>query len=173
MMDWLILLLIPLCGLLDRIRGGWRPMGQWANYPAKFGYGLVLGALLGLPWQWWPAVSFLWWLGEKPGYGYPLGWAVTGIPTPIRKPEAKPEWWQFWFLKSQPWPSLIVRGAMWGAPCLLLYYWQPDVLGLVVAGALGMPAGALLERQFTSRWPASGEAWRGLIIGAFCAAVSL
>lgn len=169
--------LILLCALADRIRGGWAPFGYRPlplEYAAKFGYGVLLAALAGVDWHWWAAISVLWWLGEKPGWGYPWGWAIEGRPPETWKPDANPEIWQVFGLEDRPYLSLAVRGGLWGAPCLLVVGWCPDAVKLL-SYAIVMPLAAYMGhvlREFRLgplfiRWDgwAVGETLRGLLGG--------
>lgn len=151
-------LFILLCAVADRVRGGWAPFGfrpLWWERTAKFGYGAMLAALAGVDWQFWPVVAVLWWLGEKPGWGYPMGWAIVGrSPDEWDTTPHGPESWQIGWLSFMPYTSLAVRGAIWACPCLLVAWWQPDILKLL-AMAIAMPlsayAGGLASRRFGDR----------------------
>lgn len=161
--------LIVLCSLCDRARGGWTIVPSAGQTAAKFLYGAVLGYLIGLPVPLCIATSVLWWVGEKPGWGYPIGMAVLGkVQHQWAHPDAKPEKWQVGPLKNAPWASLIVRGAIWGLPATLLYPWAPEVPALPLAMAVAMPVGALFDRVTGNRYKA-GEFVRGGVMGLMCA----
>lgn len=169
--------LIVVCALLDRLRGGWSIVPTAGHKLAGLSYGAILGLLLGLPLIWLPVLTLLWWLGEKPGWGSPMGWAVTGEEpktsytrvnsqwTLVSVPR-KPEKWQVGQLKNHPWLSLIVRGAIWALPAMVIYPWQPKVLWLF-GMTLAMPLGALFDRLTTRKYVA-GEFVRGGMMGLIC-----
>ena len=133
-------------------------------------YGWAVAALCGYGWDGWLTVAIVagWVLGERPGWGAPIGQA-RGVPDPDRRPE----WWQVGPLRTHPWAALVVRGAMWGLPVLAFtaplgeVVWQP-----AVAMALAMPAAELAAmrlpepcrpRSWAGAW---NEVWRGLVFGA-------
>lgn len=158
---------VVICAVADRLRGGLLPKCRHCDLAGELVYGLALAVLLGLPELLWPVLSVLWLLGARPGWGYPMGQALLGkIQHAWAHPNAQPEWWQVGPLKSRPWLSLVVRGAMWAAPCLPLAFWHPQVWALL-GMAVAMPAGALLDRTLTYRWQA-GEWVRGALIGVIC-----
>lgn len=166
-----ILGLIIACAVADRLRGGWHIFPHPAHVAGSLSYGAILGLLLGVPPAWFPALALLWWLGEKPGWGYPMGQAILGkVQHAYAFPNAAPERWQFGFLKNYPWPSLIVRGLMWGLPTLAIWHWQPDVIALPFAMAVAMFNGALFDHMTGNRFKA-GEFVRGAIMGLICATV--
>ena len=165
-------LLIALAAACDRIRGGWKIVPTTGHKIAGLLYGAVLGYLLGLPPLWCAATSVLWWLGEKPGWGYPMGRAILGAAQhDLEHPNAKPERWQVGFLKGQPWLSLVVRGAMWALPVLPIGYWHPQAYALI-GMAVVLPAGALVDHFMRRGQWATGEWVRGALIGVICAAAS-
>ncbi len=158
------LLLVAACAAADRFRGGLLPACKHCDFVGEAVYGLILAVLLGLPVVLWPPLAALWMLGGRPGWGYPMGQAVLGkVQHAWAHPGAQPEKWQIGPLKSRPWLSLVVRGAMWAVPVLPLAYWYPQVFVLLFMG-LAMPAAALLDRTLTYRWRA-GEWVRGALIG--------
>ena len=133
-------------------------------------YGWSVAALCGYPLDGWLTVVIVagWVLGERPGWGAPIGQA-RGVPDPDRRPE----WWQVGPLRTHPWAALVVRGAMWGLPVLAFTaplseaVWQP-----AAAMALAMPAAEMVAmRLHEPRWPrtwagAWNEVWRGAILGS-------
>ena len=170
---WLSLLAVPLCGVLDRIRGG--ALGglaasghRWAwalRKGAVFLYGAVLWLLMWQPGTaWWTLPLFVLghWAGARPGWGFPAGWAVTGkFPGRPGKPgwdktPHGPETWQIGPLAARPWLSLVVRGAIWGLPQLGLWLWMPQAVAMIAVMAIAMPAGIAIER-----WLARGVLLRG------------
>jgi hypothetical protein len=172
-MEVILLPLVPLCAFADRIRGGLFSGCRHCDFIGEIVYGAALAGLLGLPWYLYPWLALGWFWGGRPGWGYPMGWAVTG-QMPTRRvspglppwPIPHPEWWQIGPLKSLPWLSLVVRGAMWSVPCLPLAYWYPQAWALL-GMAVAMPAGALLDRTLTYRWHL-GELARGGLMGLIC-----
>lgn len=160
-------ILIALCALCNRLRGGLLPKCRHCDVAGEIGFGLALAVLLGLPPLLWPALSALWLVGARPGWGYPMGQALLGANHAIAHPTAEPERWQIGFLKDRPWLSLVVRGAMWAVPALPLAYWHPQVLALL-GMAVAMPVATLIDRAATYRIR-GGEWISGAIMGAICA----
>lgn len=89
--------------------------------------------------------AFLWWLGEKPGWGTPMGMYSGFKP----KPDHSYERWQIGdTLKKNYRLAVAVRGLMWGAPMLLLYQWMPTIVVVPLAMMCAFPiACELAERQ--------------------------
>ncbi len=132
------LLLIVLCGLCDAIRGGLRPV-KWIEYPAKFGYGAFLALLITNDWRLIIATSVLWWLGEKPGWGFPSGWVLTGKDPRTWKQDAEPEKWQKLLgIENMPLTSLLIRGLIWCVPVLPLAYFNTGFIWLIVVAPIAM-----------------------------------
>jgi hypothetical protein len=81
--------------------------------------------------------AFLWWLGEKPGWGTPMG-MYAGFKPP---PDHKFERWQVTdSLKKNYRLAAGVRGLIWGLPMLVLYSWVPEVVVIPLAMAVAFPA---------------------------------
>lgn len=162
LLDWLWpLLLVPVCALADRLRGGLFPKCRHCDLAGELGYGLALALLLDLPMSWatvvvpwvawvidvplvhWYVLTMaLWASGARPGWGYPMGQVVLGkVQHRFQHPDATPEWWQVWRLKDWPVASLVVRGLMWGVPLSPLFKiavkrrWTLPVVIFVVAMA--------------------------------------
>lgn len=115
---------------LDRLRGSsrprWMPGLMWALRTALYGY--AVAAVFGY-WADWSTLAIVigFVLGERPGWGYPMGQYRMGeFLFRERYPSAEPEWWQLGRLKNNAELSLWVRGAMWGLPV--------SVFGFVVSG---------------------------------------
>ena len=164
-------LLILLSGLCDWIRGGHNYESRILELAAKFGYGAVLGYLGGCPLYLLPAVSVLFWLGEKPGWGYPLGYALEGHPPEEKWPDAKLEWWQPEYLRHKPYISLTLRGLMWGVPTLALTYWWHLAPILAVSMGIAMPLSIPIAKSINKRY---FELIRGLLaasVAALCVAL--
>ena len=153
------------CALCDRLRGGWSIAPRWLHKLGGVTYGLLLGHLLELPTHLIPVFAALWWIGEKPGWGYPMGQALLGERHKVDYPLAKPEWWQAGYLKNDPWDSLFIRGAMWALPCTLLAMYKHTVLYMLIVAPMAMVFGLFLEKHLTPNMKASGEAWRGGLMG--------
>ena len=132
-------------------------------------YGLAVAYLTGHGWDGWLTVAIVvgWMLGERPGWGAPIG-EYRGIPDPDRVPE----WWQVAILRERPLWALIVRGAMWGLPVLVFSWWAGEIVWQpTVAMALAFPlAEVIYKRTLEPLWPrewagAWNEVYRGSIFG--------
>lgn len=139
-----ILFLVLLCGIADMLRGWGLP---YIGKAAGFVYGLSLGVLLtwNTMWDGWLLVlgcSVLWWLGEKPGWGWPSGWLLTGKRPDTWDINAEPEDWQFtpWLRETYYGQviSMLLRGAIWAAPVMLLCTWETSFIWLLPAAMTGM-----------------------------------
>jgi len=174
-----MLLAIPASATMDWVRGGyklnvcglkdWRPL--WWERLCKFGHGALLCAIAGVWWPWLPLCGVLWWLGEKPGWGYTLGWISHGQDPLIwdkgadGHPSDGPEAWQRLLgLDKWPWLSLFIRGAMWALPLLVIAWWQPAVWYVVPAATVAMPVGAWVEHL--SKQSVDGQWVRGAVVAA-------
>src|SRR3990167_6630855 len=96
-------ILIILSGLCDWVRGGHNYGSKPLEMTAKFGQGAILAYLASCPYWLIPVASILFWVGEKPGWGYPTGYAYTGRPP--EEWDTTPhglEWWQPEFLHHKP-----------------------------------------------------------------------
>ena len=122
-----------------------------------------------------PVAGVLFWLGEKPGWGFPMGFAAHNRdPIHWDKTYHGPEWWQPEFLHHKPYLSLVVRGAMWGLPCSLLFYWWNLAPALAAGMAIAMPLSVYLAR-FVSK-PAKAmvyETMRGILVALLLSTVRL
>lgn len=170
--------LAVLCGYLDRLRGSDAyDLTKGHNSVDTLVYGAVIGLMLNLPN---PLVlgafAVLWWIGEKPGWGEPLGSALHGRPMRMEKLE----WWQVGPLAKSPQMACLARGILWGLPTLLLLPWTSAVAVMPVAMGfafwLAPQIAAKLDpaTQWTSPLPKTdkgiwdkGEAIRGWLLGAF------
>jgi len=162
-------LLVILSGVCDWIRGGHNYGSRILELSAKFGQGAALGYLGHCPYYLLPACALLFWLGEKPGWGYPTGYAYTGKdPDLWDKTPHGTEWWQPRFLKHKPYLSLSLRGIIWGAPTLALLYWWPLAWIIAVSMALTMPISVFLAKPVKKVY--LGEPIRGFLT-ALCIAL--
>jgi hypothetical protein len=178
----LVALLAVIGGVADRLRGTY-------GSPASVVYALLLAfATAGL----YPAsiplliaYAVAWWAGELSGWGYPLGSALRGYRDP-RKDDHRgktPHGWQRGALRQDNYLALLVRGAMWGLPVLLVstvaHYWIGATLvwWVVPVMALAMLISALIASAYAKArtlneadrmrrsqigWPVA-EVLRGLI----------
>lgn len=169
--------LVVACGYLDRYRGSDRlNLRVGANSVDTLIYGLVAAILLDITFL--PALAFavLFWIGEKPGWGEPLGSVLHKRPM---RPDQL-EWWQVGPLAKSAEMACLLRGIIWGLPTLLLLPWAPQVSMVPVAMGIAFIAAPLLSRAwFTSEpqwvyplpptdkglWD-KAEAVRGWIFGA-------
>ena len=168
------LLLIILCGYLDRMRGSdytVLPSLKWdgeeiGNSEWKILYGWVVAALFGHAFSWLTIpIIILFAIGEAWGWGEPLGSALQGR----KMNQDNLEKWQFGPLKKDPWLALAFRGLMWGAPVALLLSWfDPILMSLPFLLMLSMPVACLIAKQLsgtTSEKWAYQELIRGLLLG--------
>jgi hypothetical protein len=161
------LFLIFLSGVLDRIRGsGYNIMDQ--RIVNKLTYGWVIAGLLGHIGD---ALTFpiaaLFSVGISIALSEPIGAALDG-----RAPnQNKLEWYMVGPFARYAWPALILRGAMTGAPLLMLWHWLPSVWIIIPAYAAAFPMAVLTARYmpafmipavFPERW-ACQEYMRGWI----------
>jgi hypothetical protein len=100
-----VLSVIAACGALDRIRGSSAGVDMWA---ALINAGLLAYLVAG-DWLTTTVILVTFVGGSSFGWGEPLGRALDGDP--MRKEHL--EWWQFGWLKRNPWAALTFRGAMW------------------------------------------------------------
>jgi len=123
-----------------------------------FGY-----ALLGVEaWPWWFAAMFILAVGERPGVGQPKGSIIDGVSGAQRKPERwQPKSWQ-----TKLYPSLALRGAIFGLPLLAVVMtrevpkrWQEWVFMGLAFVAFGLavynPALFVLAIAFAGAMPAA------------------
>lgn len=144
------LLLIFLSGLLDRVRGDhFNFFSDWSRGPDMFAYGWVIAALMGHPMDWFtlPIIAALM-LGMSPGWGEPVGAGLFGR----EMAQSNLEWWQVGPLKNSVPLALIARGAMWGAPCLLLLPWLPNAWTPLLAYSIAFPVSIYLMRDTPVSW---------------------
>ncbi len=157
------ILLISACAVLDRARGaGYDKLSEFTGTAiraaAMLSYGYTLGILIGLgektmalglgypvpDWRLF-AIMWLWYIGERIGFGNAIGPALHGE----RPDRFALHWWQIGPLKRSAWLSLAARGALWGVPCLILYPWAHKVLALPIAAAISMPLACWMVLWFT------------------------
>ena len=147
---YLIALLIVLSTACDRIRGGGGifPLGRplWLERGAKFGQGAVLAYLALCPYWLLPVAAVLFWLGEKPGWGYPIGMAYHDNDLSHDKTPHGPEWWQPQFTYNRPYLALALRGVIWGLPLWVLSYWWHYAVFISVSMAISMPLSVYLAK---------------------------
>lgn len=140
------LLLIILSGSSDRLRGDSRGFGG-------IGEAMVMGAcifaLTGSPFNIWLFFGFclLWAAGSATGWGSVIGGLLNRRP---RLHPEKREKWQTEWLYYHPWVSAFLRGFIWGAPVLLLSYWE-IFWEPVVAMTIAFPLSLLIGRDLEGR----------------------
>ena len=183
-----VISLVLLCAFFDRARGGGlaflgdsllarllRGKRPFPPTPILL-YGWAVAALCGYPWDGWLTVAIMagWVLGERPGWGAPIG-QYHGTPDPDRRPE----WWQVGPLRTNPLAALFVRGAIWGLPVLLLTapfgvpVWQPLVAMTLAFPAAEWLAERISDPQKPKSWAGAwNEFYRGGVFGAILAAIS-
>lgn len=159
--------LIPvLAGGFDRARGD----GYFSTFCAAFFGCLLAAALLRDPSWLILATGAAFALGERPGWGAPMGAALSR-----RRIGGDYEWWEFGPLEDRPLLSLAFRGLMWGVPVLPLTYFEPALGAIPIVMAIAFPAGVAWAREFfpaKTRWGAA-EAARGVIAGGLCVFLGL
>ena len=180
----LIVSTVMLCALFDRARGGgWPLVRPWAW---TLFYGWVVAALCGYPLDGWltAVIAIGWAVGERPGWGAPVGQVRRGGPRWALPPDPNPERYQLWFggfMNRHPLVALAFRGAVWGLPVLLValpfgvVVWEP-----LVSMAVAMPLAEALYywlQRYDPPWPKSwaggwNELYRGGVFGAILAAIS-
>ena len=173
------LVLIFISAILDRARGGgFIELGN--SLPARLLsgkrpfpptphilYGWAVAALCSYGWDGWLTAAIIlgWVIGERPGWGAPIGQIRRGGPRWTLPPDPNPERYQLWFgdfMHRHPLAALAFRGAFWGLPVLLLalpfgvVVWEP-----AAAMAVAMPvveAAYFWLQRYDPPWPRS---WRG------------
>jgi len=166
-MEYWIVSLVPLLVLADIVRGGYRfgfegKRRKILGYMGKFGYGLLIGLMVS-GFHWYALVcSVTWWLGEKTGWGAPIGYVLT-------RRESDSEWWQLpWMHKTYIGSvfSLFVRGIMWALPTIvILSYWQPLYLLTALMGIAFPIAFFIASRLPIQKTWMAGEVMRALFFG--------
>jgi hypothetical protein len=153
-MNWLLIPILAVTGgVADRLRGTY-------GSPASVAYAILLAfATVGL----YPeslvlllAYAVAYWAGELSGWGYPLGSALRGYRDPRRDDHRgkSPHGWQRGILRRDNHAALLVRGAMWGLPVLIVsgvaHYWiGADVIWWAVpVMAITMLASALIAAVY-------------------------
>lgn len=149
--------------ILDRFRGGLLvDGGTFLRHVRPWLWSLSMGAViavsLGLEGYWFLLAVTGFQIGEQIGWGGPVSKILFGGAS-------RTHWWQFWFLKSNPWAALIVRGALWGifpAAITLGAAWV-----LVPIFAFAVPAGVWFGKKWQvekeNPW-GSSEWFRGGIV---------
>ena len=175
---WLFAALaVLLLGYLDRLRGsGGYGLVRGTNAPDTLLQGLLVAWLAGVD-EPVPALAcaLLWLVGERPGWGEPLG---AHLHRRAMRPEQL-EWWQLGALKRSAALACLFRGMLWGLPCLALLPWAPQVALVPLASGLAFALAPLLARRLHAtdqwRWPLpptekgrwdKAEALRGWLLGA-------
>lgn len=151
------LLCVAVLGYLDRFRGSDRlDIKKAVNGIDTLVFGMVIALLIGVnSLLLAAALAVLWLIGERPGWGEPIGTALH--PERTMRPDHL-EWWQIGlFARSVP-MALLLRGLIWGAPTLILLPWVPAVATIPPAMAIAFFAAPYIARKFCSyatqwSWP--------------------
>lgn len=157
------LILIALAALADRIRGGgYHPgLDTWVG---KVSSGLIIAALVSPSTLWlYPACVAAYWIGEAPGWAWRLGDVLFQ-----NGDQSDPRRNQWWTVESSH-VSLAIRGAIWGAPFLLIAPWLPAFWLAVPLFAVSMLAAPVIVRQLhlhPNRAWAAQEYLRGAMVAA-------
>jgi hypothetical protein len=168
MIDWVVMTIAG--GGLNRARG-WGG-SQVPNVIWAVIWGLMLGwytfgqdaLLVGV-------FALLFTAGSRPGWGHPVGQAVGDTPND------KYEKWQVGFLRKNITAALATRGAIWAAPVLPLAYFNPEVLLLLLAMAVGFTVGPNVSSRVIPNDPQLLEnlkkrwEWGEVVTGAVSTAI--
>lgn len=154
------LLAITACPILDRLRGGWLDNGL-PSILWLVPYALALAWLADASFDHWSiwAWAALWTLGERPGWGAPIG-QVRGVSDTDREPEG----WQVSYLWDHPWLALVIRGAIWGSGGVMLAFWQQILPIVTLAIIMAFPLAEWLHIQWRPV-EAANEWYRGGLVG--------
>ena len=167
-----------LTGVTDRIRGNaWRMFGSIPNNRTleKLVYGYCIAGALGHHWDALTVpLMFLAAVGMSPGWGEPLGAALSGREMRADNYE---RWQVFKITQKNVWAALFVRGCIAGGIILPMGYYDPSIGVVVLAYGLAFPVGTYLakisptvlwDNPFTEdRWGLS-ELLRGVLTGVVC-----
>jgi len=164
MITWaLAVVFVVGCGLLDRLRG------FDSSIPAaisKLIYGLWVTGFLGYyasaPLWAIATGALLFALGSAPGWGHPIGAALTGKPAVV-----EPEWWQVTsWLENNVKGALAVRGFMWTLPLVVLAPVSLMFMLPAVAMPVAFTTAPYIAKHITivKSWAAM-EIIRGLLFG--------
>lgn len=167
------IILIICCAAMDRCRGS-KELKVISNFFEAFVMGLCL-ASLALMYTSYGAdfylaiviFALLFAVCEWPGWGEPLGALLyKGNMRP-----GKLERWQVGPLKKNPVFALIVRGAIWTCPAVLMSPFYPELIYIFVAMSISMPVAVVAAREVGVRlhvqntWQLQ-EIFRGALTGA-------
>lgn len=149
----MIYYLILMMAVADRIRGdAFQPWVIEANHrlSAYIILGWTFATLSGHPLDWLTIpVALLLVAGASSGLSEPIGAYLTDRPM---NPDQY-EWWQFGWLKQSAMLAMIFRGAMWGFPVSLLWYFDHNLILTLPAYAIAMPAAAVIAKYlFNADW---------------------
>lgn len=166
-------IMVFMFSLCDRIRGGWEPT-KHVRLPVNFLYGYLIAFAFGYGAHWIAlACAVLWWIGEKPGTGWPQARALIGVKRhatlfPDRKPERHEK--LLGIENIDPFAALFIRGFIWGLPVLPLAYFDLIFAVVPLAMAFSMPAAIKIQNKLFPwpKYPSWGPAeWiRGALFGA-------
>lgn len=157
------IILAAMLGPLDRLRGGWFPA-----IDAQIGglvYGVAIAAMLTHePWKI-AVLMVAFMLGEAPGWGCPLGMALSG-----RDDGCTREWWQD--RRDSPWIDLSYRGFIWGLPIAIagVFIGVPVALAMPFIFCIAMPLAPAMVRASIG-WRDAKHLWpmqefvRGWLVG--------
>jgi hypothetical protein len=155
------LALIPLCGVLDWLRGNKDPKAVY-----QLLYGLCISFIaMGQTYMISPmAVAFA--IGSAPGWSDSYG----AIIERRRMAQTRDLWWVNRTIRSKKYLAQAVRALIWGAPCLIVSAfiggWQVGI-AIMIAHFVALPIAVELCLKYTlpHPWKVS-EVLRGLIAGS-------
>lgn len=162
---------MALISMMDMLRGGLAPYATWPReHPTrkilgeagKWGMGICIALILGLPW---PAVllsAVLFRLSTNLGYGRPMGLYFGHLTAATANDEFCERLREFVgqseaTIIRTPLVSLAVCGALWGLPALVLAWFDVRALAVLVAWTVAMPAGAAIAKHLG---PVKGSVWQ-------------
>lgn len=145
MIEYALLLLVPVFAWLDRQRGTPSPDEVVPKIVALAGIGLVVAFLAGVDFTWQlPVFALIVAVGSGIlGIGHPLGWALTG------KPKGEIEGWQKGPLAENPWLALAAYGTLIGLLTLAALDWRASGK-VMLALTIAYPLAPLIVRGLDS-----------------------
>jgi hypothetical protein len=158
-------------GNLDRLRGDTFDLMNTSKTVEALLYGLCV-AICFQSGLWWAYITFpvLWLAGASPGWGIPLGCAVTKQDMRLSN-----EWhnWQIGILRKNVWLALAFRGLIWGVPPSLLGFFDPRFFSCLFM-VIVFPAAAWFDRNYDvfGTWK-DQEYYRGWMIAAIAIATAI
>lgn len=154
-------------GCADRVSGDTYNLGFTKNEDRAF-YGWLVACLFSHYWDWIMLATVLATIvGRAPGWGEPMGAALTGKD--MNQNEL--EWYQVGILKRNAWLALLARGALWGACYIPIVYFDSRYMYAVLAFTIALPVAAFVSKiTLYGNWETQ-ERYRGGLAGVFISAM--